>query len=277
MTFQEMLKAQGLTDEQIKVIMADQKLASTFESMVTKAEADKTEAARLKTEAEQKDRKLREFWDKEATPKINEAYSQVASAQATADFYKRQAEEAKKLGFIAADAPGFDPKRGPDGKFTKEGEVPGSPGLTKEELANTEKRTIDAFFAAQELSNEHLALFGAPLTNLTQHVKDATAAGKPLRAYVEEKFGFQKKREELVAAKQKEHDDAIRKEERAAATKEFQEKYGSNPDTRTPVVSQFSKYKKTESGGMDRLAWRKADKRQIHDQLKQEALKELVH
>lgn len=275
MTFQEMLKAQGLTDAQIAVITGDAKLSSTFESMMTQAEATKAEGTRLKQEAEAKDASVRKFWDTEATPKIDEAYSKVAQSEAQAAFYRTQAEKAKELGYIPSDAPGYEAgKRGPDGKFvTGTGEVPGSPGVSKEYIDKVGGDTVSAFWAAQDIQAEYQHLYGQPLLNMQQHAADARARNMNLRAHVEDKFGFQKRRDEMAAAKQKEHDDKIRVEATEAAKKDFAEKYGSNPDARTPVASSFSKYKKTETGQMDRLAWAKNEKRSVHESLKSDALK----
>lgn len=279
MTFAEMLKAQGLTDAQIAVITGDQKLASTFESMYTQAEAKVAEAAQKLQAAEAKDAQVRKFWNEEATPKIDEAYSKVAQKEAEAAFYRTQAEKAKELGYIAAEAPGFDGKRGPDGKFlAKEGEVPGSPGVSKEYIDKVGDSTVSAFWAAQDIQAEYQHLYGQPLLNMQQHAADARARNMNLRAHIEDKFGFQKKRDERAAAVQKEHDDKIRAEAVEGAKKEFAEKYGSNPDARTPVASSFSKYKKTETGGMDRLAWAKGDKPDVREKIRQEAIKaEVVH
>lgn len=279
MTYQEILKAAGMTDEQITAATSNPVVGKAFESMMTQAESAKAEGARLKQEAETKDAKVREFWNKEATPKIDEAYSKVAQKEAEAAFYRTQADEAKKMGYIAADAPGFEGKRGADGKFVaKENEVPGSAGVSKEYIDKIGGQTVESFWAAQDIANEYQHLFGQPLLNMQALATEARNGGKNLRAHVEEKFGFQKKRDERVAAAQKEHDDKIRAETTEANKKEFAEKYGSNPDARTPVVSSFSKFKKTETGGLDRLAWSKGEKGDVREKIRQEAIKaEVVH
>lgn len=278
-TYQEILKAAGLTDEQIAAATSNPAVGKAFESMMTQAEQKEANAARQLQAAEKRGKDVQDFWDNTATKKIDEVYSANAQKDAEIAFYKTQAEKAKELGYIAADAPGYDGKRGPDGKFVAgAGEVPGSPGVSKEYIDKVGGDTVTAFWAAQDLANEYQHLFGQPLLNMQQHAVDARARNMNLRAHLEEKFGFQKKRDERVAATQKEHDDKIRAEERAAATKDFAEKYGSNPDARTPVTSTFSKYKKTESGASDRLSWAKGEKVDVREKIRQEAIKaEVVH
>lgn len=276
MTLAEMLKKEGFTEDQIKAITGDPKVASTFEGMVAQAERDKAEGTRLKTEAEEKERKVNDWWKTEATGEINKWSSEVASAKARAAFLETQVAEAKKMGFIADPTPGTTATSTTAATTTTH--VSGSPEyVTKDEFGKQASGVVTSFYITQDISNEYLSLFGKPLLGLNDLVKEAQANRMGLREHVEKKFNFQGKRDEISAAAKKAEEDAIRKDEREKATREFSEKHGSNPDMRQPVVSQFAKFSKNEQGGRDKQAWAKPDKRTaLMDSLRSKAVKELV-
>lgn len=278
MTLAELLKSEGFTDEQIKTITGDPKLASTMSKMQTEADRKLAAATEAQKKAEEKEAKVNKWWEEEATPQINDSLSAAATEKARAQFYQTQAEEAKKAGFIPADAPGFDPAK-KTATTTTTTTVPGSPDLvTKDELNKLSGGVVNTFYITQELSNQHFKLFGEPLIGLEALVKEAQTRRIGLTQMWEEKFKVPEKRAEIAAAKQKEHDDAIVKATEDRVKKELAEANGSNGSIARPVVSQFSKFTKgAEGSGRDKLAWANADKKAAtYAGLREKAVKQLV-
>lgn len=263
-TFQEILRDAGVAEDKLTALVNDPTLASALTNMVATAEQTLEQAQR-------KERDVRDFWDNKATPQINQVYSDNTALAAERDFYRTQAEKAKETGFIPKEAPSFTKVE------SGHNEVPGSPGFDPKKLDQVATDVQSAFFIAQSLSNNYLDLMGKPYVDLQTDLAEARAQGLKLDQYAERKYNFAGKRAERIEAQRKAEEDKFRKDEREKVTKEFQEKFGSNPDTRIPVTSNFSKFKKGEGGSMDRLAWSKGDRKDKHEALKQEALKELIH
>lgn len=278
-TWREILKEKGHTDEQIKAIETAVGTSSAlFDEIIASADQAATAAQARLQEATEKEKKINEFWDQTATPKINAAYSDVAKAQAEAAFYRTQAEEAKKLGFIKADAPGFvDPKANPNpnpnpnpGFVPNANPVPGSPQFM------TVEQGMDALAGVSYLLTEHQRLFGEPFPgNLRELTAEASKRGKNAKDIWEEKYNVPKKREELAAAAQKAHDDKIRAEEAEKVRREMADKYG-NENTRPQGISMHPRYAGTDAAGKpDKLAWTKQDRgQQLRDRIKEQVAKE---
>ena len=254
--FVEHLKAQGLTDEEIKQISdtlgTNPKAVAAFDGMIDQSAQKLAEAERKAAEAKEAEVRLNKFWADEATPQINEAYSKVAAAEARAKFYEEQAKSAKESGFIPADAPAapvVTPNANP---------VPGSPAIDPKYM--TKEDAWMALSNAQWALTEYMRLnSGQPLPDdIDSLVKEATSARQPFRQYVEKKYEFEAKRQAAAAAAQKAHDDKIRAEEREVVTREITEKSGSNPFTRTGQTSRFSKFEKAGDTA-DKLAWARPD------------------
>lgn len=276
-TWKEILKENGQTDEQIKAIETTLGTSGAlFDSIITGAEAKNAEAARTLQQATEKETKINEFWNKTATPQINEAFSKVATLEAQAAFYKTQADKAKESGFIPSDAPGYTPPANPNpaatpGFVPNANPVPGSPQYVTAEQAASYSAN------AMYISNEHLRLFGKPLSGdeivglLTEANTTKTKAVDVWR----NKFKVPERIQELAATDAKAHEDKIRTDERDKVTREYHEKYG-NDETRPRVASHFPKYaERTTAGAPDRKAWAKPDakekfKQKIHEQVRKE-------
>jgi hypothetical protein len=271
-TLAEMLKAAGQTDEQIRAILSTLGPAqSVFETALTEADRKNAEAATKLAEAAEKERKLNEFWNNDATPQINEAFSKVAQKEAEAAFYRAQAEDAKKNGFIPADAPGYKPPtaggnnppqnppvRDNGGRFVPNPDVPGSP------VYLTADQGLDAISEAAYLMSEHQRLFGEPLPDLRELVvaSGQTRGAKKARDIWAEKYKVAEKRAEIDAAKKAAERAAIEKEVTAKIAKEYADKYG-NENTRPMMASRYPNYAKDEkTGAPDKLAWTRPDKRE---------------
>lgn len=232
MTVEEILKATGLTDEQIKAI--DAKAVEGFAKVLSTAAQEKEAAERARTaQADQ--------YDKDIAPALENWANEKATLSARAKYFEELAEKAKEGGFIPGETPFkppvVDPVRAPDGKFVAGANpVPGSPQyMTKDE-------GYRAVSAAQWYVSEYMRLHNGapPPVDMEVIAAEASRDRIPFRDYVEKKFEFGKKREEIKAAEQKKHDDAIRAEVAQQKDKEWSEKIGSNPAIRVAETSRFS-------------------------------------
>jgi hypothetical protein len=280
MSWREAAKAMGWTDEQLKALeTANPKAGEIFESVIKEA-ADAKRAADAKVqEATEKEKKINTFWENDATPKINDAYSKVAAAQAEAAFYRTQAEEAKKLGFVKADAPGYkapdpanpNPNPNPTPGFNPN-PVPGSPGAPK---FMTTTEAMGALTTVSYLMSEHQRLFGEPLPSLEELMNEAQTRGVKAKDVWETKYNVKAKRDEIAAAAQKKHDDAVAE---AAVTKWKTDNADKlfNENTRPQGISMHPKYAGVDAQGKpDKLAWTKEDRGQaLRDRIKQQVAKE---
>lgn len=274
--WKETLKAKGKTDAEIAEIeKAVGASGALFDEIISGADL------RL-AEATEKETKINKFWNETATPQINETYSKLTNAQAEAAFYRTQAEEAKKAGFLKADAPGFDPAKqnpnpqnpNPQNPTFQPGQnpVPGSPGAPQ---YMTVGQATAALSGAAYLMTEHQRLFNEPLPDLDALMNEAVSTGKKAKDVWELKYNVAAKRQAIAdAAKKAEYDKAF-EEGRKKAQTEYAERFG-NPETRPQRVSAHPEYiPKDATGKPDKLAWtkenRRADLRQrIHEQVAKE-------
>lgn len=277
-TWQEILKAKGKTDAEIQQIAAAVGTSGAlFDEIIANAASQTTAAESKLAEATQKENKINQFWKDEATPQINDAFSKVSQAQAEAAFYRTQAEEAKKLGFIAKDAPGFTPNPNPNPSpnpnpnptptFTPGANpVPGSPGAPQ---YMTTAQASAALAGAAYLMTEHQRLFGEPLPDLEALMTEANKTGTKARDVWEKKYNVEAKRTEIAAAAQKAHDDKVAKD----AVDKYIQDNGSrqgNENTRGMRTSTHPEYiPKDTSGKPDKMAWT--------DPLRGQKLRERMH
>jgi hypothetical protein len=273
MTIQERLKARGFSDKQIAdIVAAGGDAIGKFDEIFAEADTKATEADRKLAEATASESRVKDWWDKDATKQINEVHSKNATLEAERNFYKTQAEKAKESGFLPADAPGF--KAGTN-------EVPGSPAPVKpgDPKYMTQDEGYKALTTATWVVSEYMRLNGGapPPDDLETLVAEANGKRMKVRDYVEQKYDFGKRRTEIAAAKQKDHDDKIAKDAADAVRKEYADK-ANNPDLRPQVASQFSKFTKGEQGKSDRLSWSQPDaKERMRQSARETANKELVH
>src|SRR5882757_4876106 len=245
MTTEEILKDAGFSEEDIKAL--DPKIIAGVGKVATESASMRAAAAADKATADEEKRRMEAWFNEDVIPQINTNYSEVASAKATAEFYRLQNEGAIAQGFVPKDAPGYVPgtktvpnneqqPRGEGGQFVQNQEVAGSKFITKEDF-------YSAITNSQWAVNEYSRLYpGQTIPDDIQVLgTEAQNLRKPFRDHVSDKYKFEARRQEIQAAKQQEHDDKIRKDEREKVVKENAEKYGPNPDLRVPQgVSSFS-------------------------------------
>jgi len=244
MTVAEVLKASGFTDEQITAL--DAKAITAFEGVLTTA-ASEREAAELAKRANA------ELYDTQIAPALNEWGNSEAKLKAEVAFYRTQAEEAKKGGFLPADAPGYvapgnQGERGPDGKFIANANVvPGSPGTEVE--TRLRNGVAEAVGAMMDVNHRYLQLFGTPMPDLpTTIIKEASAAHMGPAAYAVKKYDFAKKEADIRAAEQQKVIDAKVKEATDAVEKKYAER-AANPNLRQGAESNFADLGKAVKAG----------------------------
>ena len=223
-----------INSEPYKTLLADAKVTSAFNGVLTtaeqkeqsaqdavkKAEADLAAAKSAQDAAELAQRANKEFYDQTIMPSLTgwedkekALQQEIANAKATAAFYEAQNKAAKESGFIAADAPAFTapaiatPVRGADGKFVAgaPGGTPGSPTFTMEQVRDGLGGTMGTL---TDIQWKYQRLYGQPMPVApTELVRQAEAQKMNPADYAAKTFNFAQKEQELVA-RQKEEEKA---------------------------------------------------------------------
>jgi hypothetical protein len=227
-----------MTDEQINAL--DAKILSGFDTVLTTATADR-EAAELAKRAQE------QLYSDQIAPALDGWANEKAQKDAEIAFYRAQAEAAKAGGFVPKDAPGYKPPQQDPGtgRFVPGANpVPGSPAYL------TAQDGIKAVSNVTWVMSEHQRLFNQPLPDDFETLMNESVAQRMnFRDYVDKKYGFAAKRQEIATAKQKEHDDKIAKDTETRIRKEYAEAGGNNPNVRTGLPSQFDKVKAATAAG----------------------------
>jgi hypothetical protein len=241
-TVEEILKATGWTDEEVKALDA-KKLGGFTQILSTAQQAQEKAEFEHRAQATQ--------YDETIAPALDKWANDSARLQAEVAFYKTQAEQAKAGGFIPTAAPGTpvaapELARNPAGQFVAGANpVPGSPQyMTREEGFRALSNTQWVLAEYMRLNNG-----AVPPDDIETLANEAVAQRLPLRDYAAKKYDFNAKREAIKAGEQKKHDDAIRTEEAARVNKEWAEKVGNNPNLRTAEVSRFATIDKAVKDG----------------------------
>jgi hypothetical protein len=278
-TVAEVLRESGFTDEQIAAM--DQRAITAFTGVLTEADKQRAEAKVAQDAAELAQRSNVDFYENKIVPSLTQweeekqrIENERATAAAQAAFYRTQAEEAKKSGFIAADAPGFDPAkfvppnpvqpRDNQGRYVAgaPGATPGSPTFNVNEFA---AKAGDAMGIIADISWAHQSLFGKPLPiSPTQLIAQADALKLDPMTYASRTFNFDGRRQQMQQEEEKAKADKIAAEARAPLEAQLKEKdeqlkkdlaendrkwaerVGSNPDLRRP--QENAKYTDIQRG-----------------------------
>jgi len=249
-TVEQILKQSGISDEQIKAL--DAKLLQGFSTVAEQVNAAESAALAAKEEAERVSRAQKDMYENQIAPALDNWATEKANLEAERAFYRTQNEQARSGGFVPKDAPTFkagdaDTNAGRDnnGRF-----VPGANAVPGSPQYMTMEQGLTALTNAHAIANEYFRLFREPMPDdFGDLLKQAAAEHMDARAYANKKYGFDTKRAEITAAKQKEHDDKIRAEAAEATRKEMAEKFGSNPNVRVPSDSRFTEIAKGVQAG----------------------------
>ena len=267
-TVAETLKATGFTDEQIAAL--DPKLVTTFTTILTTAESEKTAAAqaaakaeadrqlweKTKAETELLQRANSEFYDTSIAPGINtlmeresRALTDKANAEALAAFYKAQNEAARTAGFVPTDAPTYTPPvanpanptpvRDADGRFV----TPGTPTFTLEQI---DQRLGNGISNVGWAMQEYQRLTGGQFLpdSFDKLSEEATAQKLPFRDYVARKYSFAEKQQAIIQRQQQEQFAKERADERTKADAEWKAKM----DAREAEITAKDKLRAEQNG-----------------------------
>jgi hypothetical protein len=304
-TVEEVLRQSGFTDQQISEM--DARAISAFTGVLGQAEKERQEAKAAQDAAELAQRSNVDFYENRIAPSLTaweeekqRLENDRAKANAEAAFYRVQAEEAKKTGFIPAEAPGFDPAkfappangqvRDPNnGRYVAgvPGATPGSPTFNVNEFA---AKAGDAMGIIADINWNYQTLFGKPLpVSPTELIKKADEQKLDPMTYASRIFNFDARRQELQKQEQEARDQKLREEaiapyeqklkekdeesKKALATKdrEWAERTGNNPDIRRPQdnaqMSSIAKAAKTDPANFDPLLLNDQQRRSLTAQM----------
>jgi hypothetical protein len=226
----------GMTDEELKpfeALLGDAKL----KTMLTKVMAAKDAGVSAQLAAETERINLENSWTNTYQPELRKITQEALEAKGEAARMAAQLTAAREYGIVPPEpAAAVVPVR-----------APGSPDpsqyVSKDDFTKLEQQAGMGIALINDVSGEHFKLFGAPLTDTQDLIREVARERQlghhaDLKSVWERKHNVAAKRQEIQVADQKKHDDDVR----SSAIKEYAEKHGDNPNTRTARSSRFSTY-----------------------------------
>jgi len=261
MTYAEYLKANGATEEEIKVL--DSAVARrAFDKSQAEAEEARQTAAKLEETMKNYEARV-QSWYTENDSKLKQVQNQAVAAAAEAARAKAALLEAQKQGMvdIAKDL-GYEtepPKQQPA--------APDDRYLTMEKFQQAGDTFAANLTAMLDAASEHARLFPNVPFNAEQLRREAQSQGKTLLPYWEEKFKVRDARE---AAAQKQRDAEIAKWKAEGAKEketELVSRFG-NPETR-PMVPSKSPFavRPDDKLRADNQPWNKSETQLANDRV----------
>jgi hypothetical protein len=250
-TVAEVLKESGLTDEQIQGI--DAKAMEGLTRIVSSANEDREKAEfALRAQRQEYDERIAPAlasWTDRDTALSTELAAHKAFIQKIKDSGYVPAELFNALPGTPTATPTPGAPRGNDGKFVAGANPsPGSPGFVDTSKISAELGQAFSFLA--DTTWKYRTLYGQEMPDSpTALIREATANRMSPADWAAKKYAFATKEQEIVQAKQKAHDDSIRKETEERLNKEWSEKIGNNPNVRIPQESQFASVNKAVAEG----------------------------
>lgn len=229
-TYAEFLKSQGASDEEIKIL----------DTPVSRRAYEKLEGALMTATDNHKkavtgSQTLQKWYNEEALPEYKRMEAALIVAKGNEARAREIIKTATDQGLIEiAKAAGFNVDEPPPA--AKKDEVDTSKFVTHDRLIEVAQLEGDAIAIAQDISAEHMYLFGTPIRNFREMRREATERKVPVEQVWMEKYKVPEARTAKEAAAQKERDDKIRLEERQKFETEYASKYG-DPNSRPPLVS----------------------------------------
>jgi hypothetical protein len=253
-TLAEILKETGLSDEQISAI--DQKAMDGLTRIVTSAN-DTLERAEFARRAQH------EEYDKNIAPSLAKWADNDAILSTENAALKTWAQKVKDSGYLPAEVVAAMPTfgavsanpqatstvRGPDGKFVAGANpTPGSPAFV--DTKKLEQDLAGAFSFTADTSWNYRRLYGQEMPDSpTALIREAAQQRMSPQDWAAKKYDFAGKEKTAAEAKQKEHDDAIRKAAVEETEKKWAERVGNNPNIRIPQESAFTEVQKAVTAG----------------------------
>jgi hypothetical protein len=259
-TIQEFLAAQGLTPGEIEAVVGNEKQAKAMSAAIAKFD----EGSQALTRAEAEKQETANFWEQK-TQELQGSVTRLTTAEKRAA--QAEADSASRKAYLKSLADqGYDvPKEMYDGApaATTTTTTTGNQ-FTREEAMKMMRGTAPDLVSLTALSNEYYDLFGSPYVAVEQDFAEAQKSGKPLRDYARSKYNFDGKRNEKTQAADQKRIDDIVSERMKTKEAELAAKYGSNPDTRTPMPSKFDRL--TKSPGFKGDSWKSQEGRDANRQ-----------
>lgn len=225
-TVDEVLRQSGFSDDEISRL--DHRAITGFGNILT-------ESLNAQERAETERLANAQFYEDKIVPALagwelekQQLEGEKARMQAEAKFYR---EGARAAGISIAD---------PDSGQYIAGTGTGSPAFSGN-MNELVSRAGEALGTLADLQWKYESLFGSKLPiSPSVLIQEADRAHLDPVTYAAKKFNFAQREREIAEAKQKMHDDEIRRQATAEADRKWSEKVGNNPDVRKGEASRFA-------------------------------------
>lgn len=264
MTLNEYLTAEGLTGEEIAAIVGNEKQSKAMTKALGLAEEGK--AAKAQAAAEKQE--TAQFWEQK-TVELQGSVQRLTAAERRAAQAEADAARVKAYNKSLADQ-GYDiPKEMYEGAPANPANPanpsnPANPGnyLTRDDFDKGSRKTGADLVSLTKVSNEYYHLKGEPYLAIDEDFAEAQRAGKPLTEYVRSKYKFDELKTARAQAADQKRIDEIVTEKLKTKEAELAAKYGSNPETRSPMPSKFDRLEKQANFKSD--SWKSPEGRQAN-------------
>lgn len=252
-TFEEIMKENGATEEDIKALSGNQKYRTAIES----AYASNEKLAADKAAAEGRVAQYDEWYEKTALPTVADANAKRVTAEADLAAQNARLKKMQDEGLMkVADDQGYKA----DDQKPKAGDVPAgfdaSKYIDRDLFMQTVAKEGQAIAMATEIAQEHFDLFGKRLPMKELHA-EAVKLGKSVEELWLTKYGVQAKRDEL----NKTAEDARIAKIKADAIAEYKSTE-ANPMTRTPAASLFPSSFRGTKDDATKAPWQSGESRE---------------
>ena len=263
MDIRAILKARGVADDVAESMIGNPSYTTILEGFISDAENGKT--ALLK--AQEVEANLKKWNEETVIPYGRQADEKVASANAELAKTRAYLKSLKDAGYEISDA-----LLGPSEATPAAKVEPNAPKDYTSDIFSAAKVNMELI----SLSNKYRKLTGDELDPVVEY-DDFTANKRPgenLRTYVDRKYDLQGKAAAKEAETKKKYEDGIREEARKAAIAEYEQKHGSNGETRVPQSSRFDKFQ--ELPAEKKNSWQTVAGREASTAARQEKYKDLL-
>ena len=246
MTYAEMLRANGATEEDIKVL----------DHPAARKAFDAQQAA-WQTRFSEHDARTNE-WYQTVTGLQEETNRKAVKSAAEAARLKAAILAARDTGL--AEVAGIDL----DAPATAAATNPASPTfdpskyISAEQLTQVAEREGDAMAAIQDIPEEHRDLFPGQKLNWRELRREAVSRRMSFEALWSERYNVPAARQKAAETRQTAHDDKIRKEAEDRVRTEMASKYG-DPNVR-PLMPSNSPLAPRPAAGRDKQPWESGDR-----------------